>query len=76
MFRPFVTIGGLLITVGVVLILLGIATKYMPPLERLPPILVYVYRRGNFYFVTSPILILLGILFIIILILGRLPRWF
>ncbi|MFQ6085779.1 MAG: hypothetical protein ACE5OY_05910 [Candidatus Bathyarchaeia archaeon] len=54
---PFTLLGVLLIVLGVVLVALPFLTRYAPSLEsleKLPPILIWVYRRDNFYFVTSP----------------------
>ncbi len=57
---------------GIAFILLGLALLVAPVLGRyiapedIPSWLLYVYRRGNFYFVTSPILILLSVLLFLI----------
>jgi len=57
---------------GFSFILLGIALLLLPLLSRLPPIfqrlkdllpiLVYVYQHDGFYFVTSPILIIISVI--------------
>ena len=62
----------LIILLGVSFILLGIALLLLPLLSRLPPILqklkdlppilVYVYQTNGFYFVTSPILIIISVI--------------
>ncbi|MFQ5710736.1 MAG: hypothetical protein ACE5GD_03035 [Candidatus Geothermarchaeales archaeon] len=75
MFRAIISLGVAVIIIGVALVLIGVAARYAPPLEKLPPILIYVYRRGDFYLVTSPILILLGVLLLLILLLSRFPRF-
>ncbi|NWG09843.1 MAG: hypothetical protein HXX80_06040 [Nitrososphaerales archaeon] len=62
-------LGILLIMIGLVLVLLPIIANYLPSIERLeklPPIIIYVYRSGNFYFVTSPILILVSLILLIL----------
>lgn len=52
---------------GVVLILLGLALVVTPflgryfSLEDMPSWLLYVYRRDGFYFVTSPLLLILSL---------------
>jgi len=63
-YRPFTLLGLALIIVGIVLVMLPTIVRHVPTLEkleRLPPILVYVYRHDNFYLITSPILILVGL---------------
>ena len=36
-------------------------TPTLEMLEKLPKILIYVYRRDNFYFITLPILLIIGL---------------
>ncbi|MCP8317625.1 MAG: hypothetical protein H3Z51_12325 [archaeon] len=66
----FLTISGiLLILIGLALVLLPLIANYLPSiekLEKLPPILIYVYRSENFYFVTSPLLILISLILLIL----------
>ena len=50
-------IGAFLILLGGLFILAPIITRYIG-LEDIPSWLLYVYKRESFYFVTSPILIL------------------
>lgn len=63
--------------IGIILILLGIIFVPIPVLEQyinlaeVPSWLIYVYRRGNFYFATSPILLLASILFLMLKLLFR-----
>ena len=67
-YHPFVALGLLLILIGVLLVLFPFLIKHAPTLEKLeklPPILVYVYRRNGFYLITSPILILIGIAYFV-----------
>lgn len=62
--RPFMILGLIMIIIGVALVALPLLFRFMPALERLeklPKILVYVYRSDNFYFITSPILIIIGL---------------
>ncbi|MEM1688925.1 MAG: hypothetical protein QXU01_02960 [Candidatus Hadarchaeales archaeon] len=57
---------------GIVLILLGLAFLIAPiiaryfDVERIPSWLIYVYRSDGFYFVTSPILILISFVLLIL----------
>jgi len=44
------------------------AVKHTPTLEmleRVPPILLYVYRRDNFCFAASPILLMAGAVYLL-----------
>ena len=61
-------IGLTFILIGLVLLLFPLIPKLTPILDRmkeLPPILVYIYKHGNFYFVTSPIPIIIALAFLI-----------
>lgn len=66
----FLTLSGILfIIIGLVLILLPVIANYLPSIEKLenlPPILIYIYRGDNFYFVTSPLLILISLVLLIL----------
>jgi hypothetical protein len=70
-YRSFAWMGVLLIILGVILILVPYAVKYAPSLGKLPPIILYVYRRNGFYFATSPILIIISLISILAFILSR-----
>jgi len=54
-----------LIILGVLFVLIPLVEPYVS-LEDIPPWLIYVYRRGNFYFATSPILILISVLVVLL----------
>lgn len=61
--NPFTTLGFLLVIIGVLLVALPYIVKHFPAVEtfeKIPPILLYVYRKDDFYFLTSPILIIAG----------------
>lgn len=70
-YRSLTMLGLLLIISGVVLIALPIVARRLPSLERLPWILVWVYRRDSFYFITSPLLIIVSILSLALHLLSR-----
>ncbi|MCW3991473.1 MAG: hypothetical protein NWE79_02105 [Candidatus Bathyarchaeota archaeon] len=70
-YRPLTMLGLLLIVSGVILVALPIVARQLPSLERLPWILVWVYRRDGFYFITSPLLIIVSILSLALQLLGR-----
>jgi len=67
-YKFFITAGLILIIVGIILMALPFIFKHIPKiekLERFPKILVYVYRRDDFYFITSPILIIIGLVYFV-----------
>ena len=70
-YRPFTVMGLILILSGLVLVLLPIVARHIPSLDRLPWILVWVYRKDGFYFVTSPLLIILSLVSIIVNLYGK-----
>jgi hypothetical protein len=59
--HPLTWVGAVLIVIGVVLVLLPILGRYVD-LARVPWWLIYIYKSDGFYFVTSPLLIVLFIL--------------
>jgi hypothetical protein len=69
--RPFTTLGLLLIVSGLVLVLLPFLARSFPNIDRLPWILIWVYRRDGFYFATSPLLIILSLLSLLAQLYGR-----
>lgn len=73
-YHPFTWIGLIMIALGVLFILIPFIAKYAPAIEKLPPILVYIYRHNNFYFATSPLLIIVSILSILAFLLSRYLR--
>lgn len=60
-YRPFTTLGLLLIVSGLILVLLPVLARHLPSLDRLPWIIVWVYRKNSFYFATSPLLIIISL---------------
>lgn len=65
-FTPLTLLGILLIIVGIVLVALPLIAKHLPNLEDVPWIIVWVYRTDGFVFATSPILIIISIISLII----------
>ncbi len=67
--------GGVFTALGIMFILLGVALVVLPLLARsldmqsilgrVPWIILYVYRQDGFVFITSPILIIISLAFII-----------
>ncbi len=70
-YRPFTVMGLILILSGLVLVLLPIVARHIPSLDRLPWILVWVYRKDGFYFVTSPLLIIISLVSIFVNLYGK-----
>ena len=62
LYRPFTILGLILMLLGAIFLLLPLIFRYIPQIERVPSIIVYIYRRGNFVFVTSPILIIISLI--------------
>lgn len=58
--------GFMLIIVGIVLVALPLIAKYVPSLEKLPWIILWIYKGDGFYFATSPLLIIISAVFIIL----------
>jgi len=54
-----------MIFLGVLFVAIPYLIRYAPEIEKLPPILLYVYRRDGFYFATSPILIIVSIVWVL-----------
>ncbi len=71
LYKPFTALGLLLIVSGLVLVLLPVIARHLPSLDKLPWIIVWVYRRNGFYFVTSPILIIISLVSILMNFVGR-----
>ena len=70
-YRPLTALGLLLILSGAVLVLLPLLSRRLPSIERLPWILVWVYRGNGFYFITSPLLIIISILSLLLGLVSR-----
>ena len=70
-YRPFTVLGLLLIVCGFILVALPLIARHLPSLERLPWILIWVYRRDGFYFVTSPLLIIISIVSVVLQLFSR-----
>jgi len=62
LYRLFTVLGLILMFLGAIFLLLPLILKYLPEIEKLPSIILYIYRKGNFVFVTSPILIIISII--------------
>ena len=69
----FTAIGLILIFLGILALLIPflLRSEALEWLESIPPVIIYVYRRDGFTFVTSPILIIVSILFLVYRLLQR-----
>jgi len=63
--KPFTFLGIFFILIGIALVLIPLLAKYIPEVDlaKIPWFLLYVYRSDGFVFVTSPLLIVIGIVF-------------
>jgi uncharacterized membrane protein len=68
---PLQILGIVLMVLGVLLFVAPLVLERLPSLESVPWILLYVYRRDGFVFVTSPILIIFSVLSLLWWILTR-----
>ncbi len=73
-FHLFQVLGILLIILGAMLFLVPTLLKRIPSLEKIPWILLYIYRKDTVLFVTSPILLLLALLSLLIEIIANSKR--
>ena len=70
-YRSLTWLGAIMILLGIILVLIPYLIRYAPEIEKLPPIILYVYRRNSFVFATSPILIAISIIWVLVSVLSR-----
>jgi hypothetical protein len=65
--KMLTSIGIAFIIIGVALIMIPLIVKIIPSIsiERIPWIILWVYRKDGFTFATSPILIIIGLIYLI-----------
>ncbi|MFN4133431.1 MAG: hypothetical protein ACK4GQ_03580 [Candidatus Hadarchaeales archaeon] len=68
--HPFTWVGIALILAGVAFVVIPILGKYID-VSSIPAWLIYVYHSDGFYFVTSPLLIVLSLLSLIFYLMYR-----
>jgi hypothetical protein len=61
-YPPFTLIGVIFIVAGIILVILPLIAQYLPSLQKIPWIIIWTYKSGNFVFVTSPILIIITVI--------------
>jgi hypothetical protein len=66
--NPFNVFGVTLILMGVALLIAPIIAKIIPTvdLEKIPWPILYVYRNDGFVFITSPLLIIIGVAYFLL----------
>ncbi|MDH5733196.1 MAG: hypothetical protein OEY88_05360 [Candidatus Bathyarchaeota archaeon] len=71
--NPFTVFGVTLILIGIALLIIPIIGKIIPAVDvqKIPWLILYVYRRNGFVFITSPLLIIIGIAFFLWALLHR-----
>ena len=76
LFWLFILIGLLLIVLGEIIIILPFLfdlQSMLKKIEEIPQILIYVYHSDGFVFITSPILIIISVILLLLALLKRLP---
>jgi hypothetical protein len=63
--------GWLLILLGLLFVALPYVAKVLPNVDKIPWWIIWVYRSDGFTFATSPILIIISILSVVINLLRR-----
>jgi len=71
LYRPFTALGLVLIACGLILVALPFVIRSMQSLERVSWIILWVYRRDGFFFATSPLLIIVSAVSLLIGLYGR-----
>lgn len=70
-YRSLTAIGVILIASGIVLVALPILARHVPSLDKLPWFILWVYRKNGFYFATSPLLIIVSLVSLLLNLLNR-----
>jgi hypothetical protein len=68
---PFQSLGWILILLGIIFVALPHIVRVIPNIERIPWWIIWVYRSNGFTFATSPLLIFISIISILLNILRR-----
>lgn len=65
-YSPFTSLGWILIILGALFVALPHLVRIFPSLDRVPWWILWVYKRDGFYFATSPLLIIISILSVLL----------
>ena len=71
LYYSFTWLGLIMMVLGIIFFLIPYAIRYAPEIQKLPPLLLYVYHRDNFYFATSPILIIISLIWFLLSLFSR-----
>lgn len=63
--NPFTFVGIIMIALGVIFVVLPYISRYID-VSEIPWIILWVYRSANFTFATSPILIIISVISLIL----------
>jgi hypothetical protein len=63
---PFTVVGALLILMGIIFVALPYIERVVPDLDRIPWIILWVYRSEGFTFATSPLLIIISVISVLL----------
>jgi hypothetical protein len=63
---PFTVVGALLILMGIIFVALPYMERVVPDLDRIPWIILWVYRSEGFTFATSPLLIIISVISVLL----------
>jgi len=69
-----IILGVFFLTLGIAFLVIPLLSRAIPPDTRIPNLFVYIYHKDNFYFVTSPLMILISFLSLLIFILRSAGR--
>jgi hypothetical protein len=70
-YRSLTALGVILIASGIVLVALPILARFVPSLDKLPWFILWFYRKNGFYFATSPLLIIVSLVSLLLNLLNR-----
>lgn len=65
-YRSFSSLGWIFIILGILFVSLPYISRIFPNIDRIPWIILWTYKRDGFYFATSPILIIISIISILL----------
>ena len=63
---PFTVVGALLILMGIIFVAIPYIERVVPDLDRIPWIILWVYRSEGFTFATSPLLIIISVISVLL----------
>jgi hypothetical protein len=63
---PFTVVGALFILMGIIFVALPYIERVVPNIEKVPWIILWVYRSEGFTFATSPLLIIISVISVLL----------